>query len=87
MKWTRVGDMGMQAGEYRVAKCVVDDGTVTTVYVLHHKHDRLGYFNNFDECQQKAEEHADNVEFSGTPAASSPEAPPERRVGPLGETP
>jgi hypothetical protein len=55
--------------------------------VLHHKHDRLGYFNNFDECQQKAEEHADNVEFSGTPAASSPEAPPERRVGPLGETP
>jgi len=50
---------------------------------------RVGYGNRTvrlsarpaDEARDIADDDAGNVEFSGTPAASSPEAPLERRVG------
>lgn len=59
MKWTRVGTHGMQSGEYRVAKDVVDDGALCTLYVLWFEKELLGYFNDFSECQIAAERHAE----------------------------
>ena len=58
MKWQRKGDYGMVSEPYRVAKDFVDG---CTIYVLYHDYAVLGWFNDFEECQQKAEEHAANV--------------------------
>jgi hypothetical protein len=53
--WQRHGAMGMISLPYRVGKFFIDG---CTLYGLWHNDDHLGYFNDFDECQQKAEEHA-----------------------------
>lgn len=58
MRWERKGLMGMVSEPYRVGKFVVDEGALCTLYGLWFNDELLGYFNDFDECKERAEEHA-----------------------------
>jgi hypothetical protein len=64
MRWQQARDKdgnvqinGMQSGEYRVSKCVIDYGALCTVYRLWYKNELLKDCNDFDECKQAAEKH------------------------------
>jgi hypothetical protein len=52
MKWERVGELGLQCGEYRVGKFKLGE---KWAYVLTYKWERLMQADNFKECQQAAE--------------------------------
>lgn len=54
MNWTRHGEMGMVSEPYRVGKYFLDG---STLYGLWFGDDLLGYFNDFEECQMRAESH------------------------------
>ena len=87
MRWQQARDKdgnvqinGMQSGEYRVSKCVIDYGALCTVYRLWYKNELLKDCNDFDECKQAAEKH--NAEHNRRPAASSPGVRVDGPVGP-----
>lgn len=56
MHWQRVGDYGMQSGEYRVGKHY-DDGA--TMYCVYHEHTLLKWCADWDEAQKVAQDHAE----------------------------
>ena len=57
LKWQRVGEYGMQSGEYRVAKTFVDG---CTLYQLFFGNELLKWCGDFDECREVAESHMEN---------------------------
>ncbi len=54
MNWTRSGEMGMVSEPYRVGKFHLEG---RSRYGLFFNHDRLGWFDTFEECQVEAEKH------------------------------
>ena len=76
-KWEPVGSWAMVKGDLTIAKFVQGG---ENIYVLFDGATRKGQYGSFADAQKEVDLSA-NVEFSGTPAASSPEAPLERLVG------
>lgn len=75
MRWQREGRYGMISEPYRVGKFTVDEGSLCTLYGLWHEKELLGYFNDFNECKEKAEIHNSEIQraFPASGEASSAE--------------
>lgn len=62
MNWQHSGELGMVSEPYRVGKYFGSEGAK---YGLFFNHERLGWFDTFEECQVAAEEHASLGEAFG----------------------